>query len=87
MPVYVCPAAQCNYVTGDMADAVAVVMLQIHIGDAHQAAQASTACPRALRMDCPRIDSTMEPVAWNNFLRRWEIFHVGSGTDDTAALI
>ncbi len=73
MPVVQCPIAGCTFITEDIGEALAIVLLQIHAGAAHT----QTARPRAPRLERPRIDSGGEPVAWANFVRRWELFRSG----------
>ena len=83
MPTFSCPVSGCGFVTEDVSDAVAIVMLQIHAGAVHH--PTTTTRVKAPRIERPHIDSGVEPVVWNNFLRRWELFRAGSEIDDDAA--
>ena len=87
MPIFACPVTDCTFATEDINDAVAVVMLQIHASAVHPPALARTPItrPKAPPMERPRIDCGVEPEAWNNFLRRWQLFRNGSDITDAAA--
>ena len=84
MPVVACPIVGCTFATEDVSDAVAITTLQIHAGVVHPPTLA-TARPKAPPMIRPRIDSGVEPSAWTNFVRRWELFRAGSEISDDAA--
>ena len=83
MATFSCPVSGCGFVTEDVSDAVAIVMLPIHAGAVHH--PTTTTRLKAPRIERPHIDSGVEPVVWNNFLRRWELFRAGSEIDDDAA--
>jgi len=83
MPIFSCPVSGCGFVTEDVSDAVAIVMLQIHAGAVHH--PTTTTRVKAPRIERPHIHSGVESVVWNNFLRRWELFRAGSEIDDDAA--
>ncbi len=89
MPSLECPAADCGFATADVDIAAATVLMQIHANVAHPAILVAPPAPAALahapRMERPRIDHGVDMVAWNSFLRRWDLFRAGSHIDDNAA--
>ena len=67
--------------TDDVGENMAVAMLQLHGSVVHP----DNSRAKGPRMERPRVDSNIEPVAWNNFIRRWEIFRTGSSISTNAA--
>ena len=81
MPVVRCPYPDCDFDTGDVSEAIAVVSLHIHA----MIHQGGNALFRGPKLECPRIDMGVETETWNSFVRRWEAFREGSHIDDASA--
>ena len=80
MVIVNCPVPGCFYNTSDEDAAVVAALLNIH---ALTHVQASAAPPP--KLDRPRIDVGVEEEVWNNFVRRWEAFRLGSSLNETSA--
>ena len=74
-----CPL--CPYQTEDVEGNVVTALLNLHAMSHSQQAPA----PVPPKLERPRIDVGVEEEVWNNFMRRWEAFRVGSGINETAA--
>lgn len=84
MVVVKCPGfEQCGYKTSDEDASVVAVLLNIHLALAH--AQATAPSNRGPKLDRPHIDIGVEEEVWNNFVRRWEAFRIGSGINNECA--
>ena len=80
MPTFSCPVSGCGFVTEDVSRG------HRHAADSRWSRTSSNndyTC-KGPSHRAP-IDSGVEPVVWNNFLRRWELFRAGSEIDDDAA--
>ena len=80
-----CPFPGCDY-AADHADAqIMVALLNIH-AKTHSQTPTHPAAPQP-KLDRPRIDMGVEEEVWNNFIRRWEAFKIGSSiSEDTAPM-
>ena len=79
MVIVKCPL--CPYQTEDVEGNVVTALLNLHAMSHSQQAPA----PVPPKLERPRIDVGVEEEVWNNFMRRWEAFRVGSGINATAA--
>ena len=86
MPDIKCPIATCGYATGEVADAVAVALLNIH-AMTHTAAAppAAPSCGKGPKLERPKIALEASNEDWNAFCRRWTAYRKGSGIDNAAA--
>ena len=75
-----CPAPDCTFETAEAEASVVAVLLSIHASTVHTPqAIASGSMPRGPKLDRPRVDSGLDEETWNAFIRRWEVFRLGSG--------
>ena len=74
-----CP--RCDYETVDAEAQIVVELLRIH-ATSHAQNVAGSNQPKLER---PRIDIGVEEEVWNNFMRRWEAFRIGSGIEQSTA--
>ena len=89
MVVVNCSVPDCQFITNDVSEALAIALLANH-GLAHQTRATATTTerphlPRGPKLDRPRIEAGISTEAWNIFVRRWEVFRIGSGIDDSSA--
>ena len=90
MVVVNCSVPDCPFTSTDVSEALAVALLANH-GLAHQtslpatAEPAQTQSPRGPKLDRPKIDVGVSTEEWNIFVRRLEVFRIGSGIDDRSA--
>ena len=83
-----CGVPDCPFRTGEVAETVAVALLNNHnlahtltaTNDANAAAR-----PKGPKLDRPRIDMGVDGETWNTFERRWDNFRRGSGIDNASA--
>ena len=88
MVVLKCGVPNCPFQTDEVADAVAVALLNNHnLMHTLATTQDATApaCPTGPKLDRPRIDMGVDSETWNAFERRWDNFRRGSGINDTSA--
>ena len=88
MVVLKCGVPNCPFQTDEVADAVAVALLNNHnLVHTLAATQDATgpARPTGPKLDRPRIDMGVDSETWNAFERRWDNFRRGSGINDTSA--
>ena len=78
-----CPAPGCTYCTDDLPPEVVVPLLNIHALEHSQAPAISGS--KGPKLDRPSIDLGINEETWNNFIRRWKTFRLGSGIDDESA--
>ena len=81
MVIVKCPL--CSYQTDDVEAQVVTVLLNIH-AISHSQVPTPSQQPQP-RLERPRIDVGVEEEVWNNFMRRWDAFRVGSGINASTA--
>ena len=82
MVVVSCSVSGCPYKTEDVAPEIVVQLLNLHALQHTSAQIPASKGPKLVR---PTIDIGVQEETWNNFLRRWETFKLGSGISDDAA--
>ena len=83
MVVVACSIEGCTYKTEDASAAIVVQLLSLHaLQHTNRAPITASTGPKLTR---PTIDSGVQEETWNNFLRRWETFRLGSGISEDAA--
>ena len=80
MVIVRCPAPGCTYCTDDLPPEVVVPLLNIH-AIVHSKAPAISGS-KGPKLDRPSVDLGINEETWNNFIRRWKTFRLGSGIDD-----
>ena len=84
MVVVDCPVDGCDYSTQDVSEALAIALLTIH-GPTHTAHTPEPLPVKGPRLERPQVNVGISTEEWNVFIRRWEVFRVGSGIDDASA--
>lgn len=91
MVVVECSVPGCGFKTNDASEALAIALLANH-GLAHQPSttpvntgQALDQAPRGPKLDRPKVNLGVSTEEWNIFIRRWDVFRVGSGINETSA--
>ena len=74
-----CPL--CNFVTEDAAASVVTALLNIH-ALSHTPNQTHTPNPQQPKLERPRIGLGVEEEQWNNFIRKWDAFKIGSAIEE-----
>ena len=81
MPAIGCPMDGCEYNTGDVEASIAASLLMVH-NNVHVAttapATASTNKQKAPKFDRPTITKVSSEETWNAFLKRWDMFKLGT---------
>ena len=78
-----CPIAGCDFSTGLLPEAVAVVLLSTHAISHKQSNTANV--PMGPKLDRPRVELGISMEKWNLFERKWNVFKSGSGIPDNLA--
>ena len=78
-----CPIAGCDFSTGLLPEAVAVVLLSTHAISHKQSNTANV--PMGPKLDRPRVELGISLEKWNLFERKWNVFKSGSGIPDNLA--
>ena len=82
MPTFECPYPECTFVTGDVKDELAVVLLNMHANGVHSSQNSKPAKAEAVKRPTVSIGGTSEE--WQYFLTRWSDYKTAtkiSGTD------
>ena len=82
MPIYKCPVPNCEYVTDDVSDELAIVMFKLHGDGAHSQQHNKPAKAEAVKRPTVCIGGTSEE--WQYFLTRWSDYKIAtniSGVD------
>ena len=82
MVIVSCPAAGCSYKTDDLPAELLTHLLAIH---AHEHSQTQVSASRGPKLIRPTIVIEVNEETWNNFVRRWETFKLGSGINEQSA--
>ena len=88
MPDIKCPITSCGYATGEVTDAIAVALLNIHAMThtaTAPAAAAAPSCAKGPKLERPKIALEASNEDWNAFRRRWDAFRKGTGIDNATA--
>ena len=79
-----CPISGCDYSTGCLPQAVAVVLLSTHAISHNQQPTTSRAASGP-KLDRPKVSLGISMEDWNLFLRKWKVFLSGSGISEEFA--
>ena len=82
MVVVSCPVPGCVYKTDDQEPSVVTMLLQLH-STVHIASNVS----RGPKLERPKVEAGISQEVWNNFVRRWDAFRIGSNISAEAAPI
>lgn len=85
-----CPVEGCGYRTDGASEAVAVALLSAHALSHRNTPPAVGAAvldptPRGPKLDRLEVNVGVSVEEWNMFMRRWEVFRIGSGIDNAQA--
>ena len=83
MVIVNCPMTGCTFSTADLPPEVVGPLLNIHALEHTGAPRISGS--KGPKLDRPSIDLGVNEETWNNFMRRWNTFRLGSGIDDCSA--
>ena len=76
-----CPIAVCEYSTGSVPEAVAVVLLSTH-AISHTASSNASNVRRGPKLDRPKVELGISMEQWNLFVRKWNVFKTGTDIAD-----
>ena len=81
-----CPIVGCGYSTGNVSEAVAVVLLSTHaIAHSQPRPTSSTNVHSGPKLDRPKVGLGLSMEQWNLFTRKWDLFKSGSNIPDHLA--
>ena len=79
-----CPIEGCSYATGNVPEAVAVVLMSTHAISHSQATNISHS-HTGPKLDRPKIGLGSSMEQWNIFTRKWDLFKSGSNISEQMA--
>ena len=82
-----CPIAGCDYATGCLPQAVAVVLLSTHAISHNQQPATTQRLVAGPKLDRPKVALGVSMEEWNLFIRKWKVFQSGSGIADDMKLL
>ena len=88
MVILCCAYPGCDFKTEDSSEAITSIILQSHVfGHATAVARSPVAGASSSgpKLERPCIDAGVSLEEWNIFVRRWNVFRIGSGIDDSSA--